>query len=104
MHLSLISKKEIQSRLFHPLSVLRVMDEHGGVLSYEAFNLFQKVECMGVKSNKTIIQCPGVFLKYAKIVEKNAEKCLRSIKRQYTLSISIVITSRDVGTLGSKGY
>ena len=32
-------KKEIQSRLFHPLSVLRAMDEHGGLLSYEALKL-----------------------------------------------------------------
>ena len=53
-------KKEIRSRLFHPLSVLRVMDEHGGLLSYEALNLLRKVENKGVKYTNTIIPSPGV--------------------------------------------
>ena len=67
-------KKEIQNRLFHPLSVLRVMDKHGGVLSYEALNLLRKVENKGVKFTKTIIPSPGLLKKYAKIVEKVGDK------------------------------
>ena len=67
-------KNEIRNKLFHPLSVLRIMDEHGRVLSYEALNLLQKVENKGVKNTKTIIPSPGVLKKYAKIVETVADK------------------------------
>ena len=54
-------KNEIGNRLFHPLSVLRIMNKHGGVLSYEALNLLRKVENKSVKNTKTIIPSPGVL-------------------------------------------
>ena len=67
-------KYEIRNKLFHPLSVLRIMDEQGGVISYEALNLLQKVGNKGMENSKTIIPSPGVLKKYTKIVETVADK------------------------------
>ena len=47
-------KHELRNRWFHSLSVWKIMDKHGGVLSYEVFNLLQKVENKSVKLQKLL--------------------------------------------------
>ena len=46
------------------------MDEHGGVLSYEALNLLRKVENKGVQNAKTIISSPGVLKNMPKLLKQ----------------------------------